>query len=398
MKQEETDLPAIETAEFAFVIAACKWPNGPVEHEVLRDCASRVADWPRVTEIVARHRVAGLVAATTRAAGVVMGSPAQEVISSWAREDAAKELLLFRQTRQLVDLLQDDAIEVRVLKGLATAIEAYGRLGVRFSNDIDLLISPGKALQALRVLERAGFVRSAPDAAASAREMRRFLARNKDFIFTQPETGVVVELHWRLFQNKWLLPLPANLAPAHMVFGGASLPILPADLALLFHCAHGGEHGWARLKWVADLAALLQQGPDRANLLIAMARERKILRLVGPGLMISAKLFGTPLPEDVALMFRNRRRFRWITRVAWHSLVGAENGIELEDLGSAAARKNLGHYLVSNDPRHWLAELRYDWTDKSRADDASPRLLAAISKVIALIASLRGYGIRSPRR
>ncbi len=398
MNREPINLPAIATAEFAFVVAACIWPGGPLDRERLREAAGRVQDWQRVTEIVARHRVAGLVAETASAAGLVMGSPAQEAISSWAREDAAKELLLFRKTRQLVDLLQAEDIDVRVLKGVATAIEAFGRLGVRFSNDIDLLVPHDRALQASRILEEAGLVRAEPAPSASPEEMRRFLARNKDFIFEHPESGVVVELHWRLFQNKWILPLPATLPPARMTFAGVSLPVLPAELALLFHCAHGGEHGWARLKWLADLGALLHQAPERADLLIGMARDRKILRLVGPGLIISARLFGTPRSDGLELMFRTRRRFRWITRVAWHSLVGAENGIELEDLGSAAARKNLGHYLVSNDPRHWLAELRYDWTDKSRAGDSSPRLLTVTSKIFGLIMSWRRYGTGSARR
>jgi hypothetical protein len=350
--------------------------------------AGRVEDWPRVAEIVARHRVAGLVAATARAAELVMGSPAEELISNWARRDAAKELLLFCETRRLVGLLQADNIDVRVLKGVAVAIEAFGRLGVRFSSDIDMLVPQEKALQAARMLEEAGFVRDEPATSTSPKEMGEFLSRNKDFIFRHQTSGVLVELHWRLFQNRWILPLPPHLAAASLNFADTSLPVLPPELALLFLCAHGGEHGWARLKWVADLGALFRQAPERADLLIALARERKVMRLVGPGLIISAKLFGTPLPEDVALLFRNRRRFRWITRIAWHSLVGAENGVELEDLGLAAARKNLGHYLVSNDPRHWLAELRYDWTDKSRVPESSPRMIVAIVKFFRLIRGL----------
>ena len=398
MNEEPIDLPAIATPEFAFVVAACVWPGGPAEQERLRQAAGRVEDWQRVTEIVARHRVAGLVAATTSAARLVMGSPAQEAIASWALEDAVKELQLFRTTRQLVDLMQANEIDVRVLKGVVTAIEAYGRLGVRFSNDIDLLVPRENALQASRILEGAGFVRTEPGPLASPEEMRHFMARNKDFIFKHVQSDVIVELHWRLFQNKWIMPLPPILAPAEIVFAGVSLPVLPAELALMFHCAHGGEHGWARLKWVADLGALINQAPERGDLLIAMARDQKMLRLVGPGLIISAKLFGTPLPAGVALMLSNRRRFRWVTRVAWHSLVGEENGVELEEQGFAAARKNLAHYLVSTDPRHWLAELHYDWTDKSRSNDASPRLLAVISKVFGLIMSKGKYGPGSAGR
>ncbi|MEG8048026.1 hypothetical protein QP175_18720 [Sphingomonas aerolata] len=52
-------------------------------------------------------------------------------------------------------------------------------------------------------------------------------------------------------------------------------------------------------------------------------------------------------------------------RTAYASLIGDEDGRELEQVAHATTRKNLSHYLISRDPRFVVHELRYDLLDRS---------------------------------
>ena len=42
-----------------------------------------------------------------------------------------------------------------------------------------------------------------------------------------------------------------------MVLDSESIPTLPVSRLLLYLCVHGALDGWLRLKWLADIAALL---------------------------------------------------------------------------------------------------------------------------------------------
>jgi hypothetical protein len=68
--------------------------------------------------------------------------------------------------------------------------------------------------------------------------------------------GTRIELHWRIerircpkFDEKWWWALSES----------NSDEISPADFAYL--CMHGAKHAWPRLKWLGDIAAVLDRNP-----------------------------------------------------------------------------------------------------------------------------------------
>ena len=86
------------------------------------------------------------------------------------------------------------------------------------------------------------------------------MAHQKDFSYEHPGAGVVIDLHWRLFRNSFL---PANAGLAEVGedwvdLGSERIPTLPAPRLLLYLCVHGALDGWLRLKWLADIGALLR--------------------------------------------------------------------------------------------------------------------------------------------
>jgi hypothetical protein len=335
----------IATPEFALVVAATRWPHDPRRAARIRELAARVTDWRRVAAIVERHRVAGLFAAGLNHAGlpdIDAGTDARAAIGALARDSAVQELQSVFETLHLVRMLEGAGIPVRVLKGATAAMLAFGRYGVRYSMDIDLIVAKDQVAHAASLLDARGYVRIAPAADASAATMRARMARYKDLAF---------ELDAR--------------EPMQLV-QGASVAVLPRAPAILYLFAHGTEHGWARLKWLADIGAILvAETPAHLDHFYARARTRGAARLVAAGLILSHALYETALPGAMKDDLARDWRLRSLVRTAYASLIGDEDGRELEQVAHATTRKNLSHYLISRDPRFVIHELRYDLLDRS---------------------------------
>lgn len=352
--------PELQAAEFRLLVAATAWPANPKQLGTVRTLVEQCRDWEKIVTLTERHRVAGLMVEIISRAGVLPPAPIWAKLSRKARVDAADELLMLSTTIILTGQFKRAGVEVAVLKGVTTALSAFGRLGVRYSSDIDLLVEKKDVERAAAVIGGAGYVRTEPAIDASAAILKERMARHKDLVFVHPKSGAVIELHWRLFQNPYIMA-GAERGPFEpmTLLGGAAVPTLQPDLALLYLCVHGGEHGWERLKWLADLVPILNRGEGVGDRLYRDARKRGLRRMVGPGIALCHEIYGTPMPDLLVRDLVGDRRLRWLLNVARGSMAGEE----LSHDHHGAARKNFSHYMMSNDPRHLWHEMAFDLAD-----------------------------------
>ena len=358
--------PADLPAEFTLVAACAAWPPCQRRDDAIRAAAAGV-DWSKVVAIAQRHRIAGLVRHSLSSAGITP-SPAEAAdLNARGQRIAMGELFLADETARLYAAFQGIGIRTQVLKGVAVAMQAFGRLGLRFNHDIDLLVAQPDIPAGVSVLEKAGYVRIEPAADASAQQVEQWMRTHKDLVFRHASHGSIVELHWRLFDNRYLLPDFAS-AEAETVSlpGGMTLQALPRERALLYMCVHGAEHAWSRLKWLADVGAMLQAGGDgAAERLYALAETHHVHRAAAQAILLCGRLFGAPVPARVLADARSDRRIRILEQVALHSMT-AGDGAELEALSFGSTQKNLSHYLLASGWRYWASEVAFDVSDMSR--------------------------------
>lgn len=376
------------SAELAFLVAATRWPHDEDAVAQIRAAAARVADWSLVALLSEAHDVSCLaVEALTQ---IETGGPDEALIApavEMARENAAEQLLQMRETVMLARAFADAGVSLVVLKGVFSGLDIYGLIGMRQSIDIDLLIDRRDLERAAALLGAMGYVRESPPADATARQVADSLRRQKDWTFWHAERDQLIELHWRLFQNTSLMP-EATVALAEMssMRFGSSIPVLPVAFSRLYLVAHGGEHGWARLKWLADLAAILRKDPGYDLVLLRMADEHKVARLVLPGLMLVSELYGISLSEKLVARFTSDWRCRVLLKIAVQSLMAEHTTAPSGPREQAATRKNLGHYLVSNDPRHMLNELRFDLLDGAQGGSLLSSIATRMANVLHVAA------------
>lgn len=353
-------MSAFRTPEMAFVAAAAAWPRDDADRAAMATHATQVSDWDRVLRLARVHQVIALVADAASAAAEVEPSliPAETrvALTAEARSLLALALLQAHETARLAAMLATQGVAASALKGAATAMAAFGKQGLRHATDIDLLVAEDDVPRALAALTGEGYAINGDLAEAKRRG-------HKDVVLRHPLRGITLELHWRLFQNIRLMPVPNTRVIVDVLPGSPVTTLSPLDEAL-YLAAHGGEHGWARLKWLADLTALLRRGAVDATTLYETARKRGLARMVGPGLVLAHRIHGTPLPSRLARDCARSWRLRRLIALSWQCLCGAEDGRELTERNGATTAKNLSHYLFSTDPRALWYELRFDLLDR----------------------------------
>ncbi len=374
---------AAVNAEMRLLLACLRWPlTEQTRLCVARDGAGDL-DWDLFIGLVGRHRVHPLVAHALRDAGVVPPPAVHDALRSAAAKAGWAELRLAGELKVLLTAFQAVGIKPVVLKGLGLAIRAYGRLGMRYNRDIDLLIERDDLPVACGILESAGFGRIEPAADIDEAGLQRWLQRQKDVVFFCPARQQVVELHWRLFDNPHLMPIKDNGLRAQIGLApNFDIDTLPSPLDLIFVCVHGAHHAWSRLKWIADLNAILAKMTEAEVITLhEKARGLGMHRATAQAMLLCARLLGLAIPAPVLADARRDWRIRALDRLARHSIF-ASGKTEIEERILGSTLKNISHYLLANNLSYMLSEAYYDLTDLS-ADNASnlPGFLVPFSRL-----------------
>ncbi|WP_164913513.1 nucleotidyltransferase family protein [Sphingomonas sp. UV9] len=275
------------SAEFAFV-CACADPLHPPRTDDRHDDL----DGDRVAAIAHRHQIVPLVVEALKRCNRPI-PPALAV-----RHDPLAPLRSAREAIRLHTLLAADGIEPVFLKGSTLAMLAYGAIQRRQFSDIDLLVRPTDARRAARLLEEAGY--RAPGGAGDLPErVTRAMPLAKDMAIRHPGNGQIVELHWRMTDAAYERPVRDHEAIQWVELApGAAIPTLATDALFAYICNHGAAHLWARLRWLADVAALLAREPDGGDRLWHAAVARRQTRAAASAILLAGHFFGTPPPPS----------------------------------------------------------------------------------------------------
>lgn len=281
--------------EFDLVLACVRWPQETVDSARIRELARHGIRWPHFLEIVQHHQVASLVSRNLTSAGEAVP---QESLTNLRRLAIENAHICFQGISELVRLIRlfdQRGVAFRVLKGAPLAIEAFGDATLRGSGDIDLLIGEKDIPNADTILRSEGYLPMEPEAWHSPRRMRSYIEHQKDFTYENRQNGIVLDLHWRLFRNRWL---PSNAAMdeaglAWVQLGTERIPALPVEQLFLYLCVHGALDGWLRLKWLADIGALLRRfSPQQIHMITQAAAAQQILPEVSAAILLCQQKLG----------------------------------------------------------------------------------------------------------
>lgn len=267
-------------------------PSGP-ERDLLCALALRppgppptAVDTGRLLALAGEHRLVPLLAGGWRACGLPPDGGLTHALLPQTRHMLGLGALLL----EVMAALDTRGIRALALKGPALSVLLHGDPYLRPCGDIDLLVDPDQAAAAAGVLEERGF------APLLATPIGSLLATNKDAPYRRK--GLLVELHWRLFDNPHLLDWPFEALwgeRALVRLGQGTIPTLSMRHYGVYLTLHGVRHGWQRLRWLVDVALLLAD-PARGREIFMQAAADRMEPALAHAAILSRDMLGLSLP------------------------------------------------------------------------------------------------------
>lgn len=200
----------------------------------------------------------------------------------------------------ILNLLGSQGITAIPYKGPALTTLAYGNLGLREFIDLDILV---RTADVWRVRDLLGSQKYKSLFELDDTQQNAFLNYMCEYFMHHNEKKISVEIHWdmvpeyfSLRQNVgdlWLRAVPIKL-------GNSNILSLSIEDLLINLCVHGSKHRWAQLKWICDIAELINTHQaidwDQA---ISLARKIGAERMLLLGLFLARQLLNAPLPDEV---------------------------------------------------------------------------------------------------
>jgi hypothetical protein len=146
------------------------------------------------------------------------------------------------------------------------------------------------------------------------------------------------------------------------ILGRTTVQTLSRPDLLLYLCVHGANHMWFRLKWLADVQALLRQsGPQTVPRLLADARDCGCERAVGQTLALLHLLYGLPAVELLPPMDATTSA---LVRSAIDAMTAGQAALELEAIPFATTHVAAARFRLKRDWRFWLREAQSVLSDE----------------------------------
>ena len=332
-------MPRPRSAEFAFLLACCRWPLSAAACDDIKTRAAGI-DWRRLSRLAARHRVQGVVWKALIAAKVEPPAPDRAALSAAAARITHQNLALAAESIQLRRRLEQVGLSPLFVKGISLGKLVYGDIGRKSGWDIDLLVAPHDLDRAAEVLRARGYTLTTPGG-AGAGDLVLWHRREKESVWRSADGLIWVELHTALTNNAQLLPGVGTASPRQLVevSPGMFLPTLERDELFAYLSVHGASSAWFRLKWIGDFAALIgDQSAEEIDRLYRRAGELGAGRAAAQALLLAAALFRPQVSPELRRELRSDPINRLLVAIAARKLTARTSELELEDviLGTAS--------------------------------------------------------------
>jgi predicted O-linked N-acetylglucosamine transferase (SPINDLY family) len=312
-------------------------------------------DWPVFARKALDHGLASLVAHVL--VRVAPNMVPDDVLDGF-RASAARTLRMSRGALEIlvriIETLARNGIEAIPFKGPVLAMQAYGDLALRESNDLDLLIRESDVASAIGVLRSLGYVRKANLSVAQLNLIHRLQGRE---ILLDEVRGNAIGINTRLTPMNMVLDMDyAGLwtRAGRIALSGRSLRALAPEDEFIALAIHGGKEMWRSMRSACDAAAFIR-AHERLDwtAIVERARSQGCLRMVLLAASLARSYFNTVVPDTLGASERSRSHIdRMAARVAARWRVDessrpykyAMNSLDRLPLHDGVARQ--GRYMV----------------------------------------------------
>lgn len=295
LPQHSTNPTSALTPEWAALLE-CASPHPNVRR--LDELVRKSVNWSSLRALADEHGVLPLLAMRLRDLDEsIVPAEMRHRLREWQRSQMVFSLSLTAELFRLLDRFAASGLEVLLTKGPVLAARCYGDPGSRQYTDLDLIVRGKDIHQATEMMIALGYEAKVPLKAIEAKKLPG------EYVFTQHDTGLLVEFHTEHTFRYHPRPLPVEKLferRACVQFDGHDVPALSTEDELILICIHGAKHFWTRLMWIADVAALVSKQDVDWDRAMAAGREVGAERMLRVGLRLATDVLGARLPAQVA--------------------------------------------------------------------------------------------------
>lgn len=286
---------------FRLLLACSDWPRSESRNgRIRRAFVALDGDWDSFMEQVVRHRMAAMAADALKGAGI---DPSQRLLDRASRS-TRNAIALTAEARRLIDRLAEVGITAIVLKGPVLSQSLYGEMAMRQSIDLDLLVSWDEFYAARQALGKAGYSLCGTEPPWDDWRLTSWRKGAKDISLVHADSAIKLELHHRL-QSPEALDVGLSVAAAtqEVVLAGRKFRTFAKDDQFAYLSVHEARNLWHRLKWLADIRALLAgSSVEELEALMVHSRRLGAERCAALALLLCHRLWQQEIPQTVLKM------------------------------------------------------------------------------------------------
>jgi hypothetical protein len=287
--------------------------------------------WGQLCDAALRHGVGPLLYAELKERDLddILDPPLRSLEGQYFAS-LARNTLIYHELGAILELLQNEGLQVILLKGAALAGTVYPRIALRPMSDVDLLIRVPDLPRVQEMLIARGYVFSAD----RAREFDRRFGGGKTSIRQIPYP-MSIDLHWHLLEwppGQQAVLLTEWLWSSALERTVCDIPalVLSPEAQVLHLTSHLSKHRWQRLLWFYDVAQVLQCYEEELDwdLILAKATKFEILKALRVTLAKAVELLAPPLPpgilerlESESVGLREKAAFALLTARDKHAVI-----------------------------------------------------------------------------
>jgi len=295
--------PFLESLSYEdqLMIAMCRLSFGKEEKEYINELVSKVTVWDQFVSRVNKHGISALICNNLKELKLTDRLPVKEAAFLYTAylKSLSRNTYLNEKLQEVKKHLAEINIEAVLLKGMALELTAYGNMGLRQMNDIDLYIERKDCLKAWYHLIGKGY---RPQTLKSPLHKKIILDIGKHLPELHSD-GISIELHHRLFDS--VSRSPFAVSRNSILIDGLKYSMLPLEYHYLFlvkHLTyHETEKGESQLRLYNDLCQLMTQCTRdiESSGILELAKQQGLTDVLIEKFYILNLLWGMPLPEDL---------------------------------------------------------------------------------------------------
>lgn len=301
MKKNRWDMETEALSNEMKLLLLCSSPDISVEQqEKTQSMLKGNIAWSDFLKIVRKHRVFPTVYTNlSKIQGITINTKVLNYLERKFQQNLLNSIKLSSELIKINRLLQDNGVRVISLKGPLLAIALYGETSCRSSRDLDFLIAEQDVEKTEMLLLAAGYQNIDIDVREISTPKRKVNSiRTRHHYVYQNDAGIIVEIHWRYsyqfmhtdFDNLWD-------SRREQTISGSAIPVLSPEDEFVFLVIHGSIHGWNRLHWLVDIAAIVKQNRLQWCEVVTKADQMGVAAMLAQALILANQLYSIAIPE-----------------------------------------------------------------------------------------------------